>query len=55
MQPGPDLRGLDFTRFSHIGHRWRLFRRFAEIESGAIARMAPAIPTTCVEGSRSRS
>ena len=30
------LRGFDFTRFSHIGHR-RLFRRFAEIESGAVA------------------
>jgi SAM-dependent methyltransferase len=30
------LRGYDFTRFSHIGHR-RLFRRFAELESGAVA------------------
>ena len=28
--------GYDFTRFSHLGHR-RLFRRFAEIESGAVA------------------
>jgi SAM-dependent methyltransferase len=30
------LYGYDFTRFSHMGHR-RLFRRFAEIESGAVA------------------
>jgi SAM-dependent methyltransferase/uncharacterized protein YbaR (Trm112 family) len=30
------LHGYDFTRFSHMGHR-RLFRRFAEIESGAVA------------------
>jgi SAM-dependent methyltransferase/uncharacterized protein YbaR (Trm112 family) len=30
------LCGFDFTRFSHMGHR-RLFRRFAEIESGAVA------------------
>jgi SAM-dependent methyltransferase/uncharacterized protein YbaR (Trm112 family) len=30
------LQGFDFTRFSHMGHR-RLFRRFAEIESGAVA------------------
>ncbi|HEY7373580.1 MAG TPA: methyltransferase domain-containing protein [Polyangia bacterium] len=30
------LQGYDFTRFSHMGHR-RLFRRFAEIESGAVA------------------
>jgi SAM-dependent methyltransferase len=29
-------RGHDFTRFSHIGHR-RLFRRFTELESGAVA------------------
>ena len=28
--------GYDFTRFSHLGHR-RLFRRFSEIESGAVA------------------
>ena len=28
--------GYDFTRFSHLGHR-RLFRRFTEIESGAVA------------------
>jgi SAM-dependent methyltransferase/uncharacterized protein YbaR (Trm112 family) len=28
--------GYDFTRFSHLGHR-RLFRRFAEIESGGVA------------------
>ena len=28
--------GYDFTRFSHMGHR-RLFRRFAEMESGAVA------------------
>jgi len=28
--------GYDFTRFSLLGHR-RLFRRFAEIESGAVA------------------
>src|SRR4029077_7944770 len=26
----------DFTRFSHLGHR-RLFRRFVEMESGAVA------------------
>jgi hypothetical protein len=25
----------DFTRFTHLGHR-RLFRRFAELESGAV-------------------
>ena len=25
----------DFTRFTHLGHR-RLFRRFEEIESGAV-------------------
>ncbi len=30
------LYGYDFTRFSHMGHR-RLFRRFAELESGAVA------------------
>jgi uncharacterized protein YbaR (Trm112 family) len=30
------LHGYDFTRFSHMGHR-RLFRRFAELESGAVA------------------
>jgi SAM-dependent methyltransferase/uncharacterized protein YbaR (Trm112 family) len=30
------LHGFDFTRFSHMGHR-RLFRRFAELESGAVA------------------
>lgn len=30
------LNGFDFTRFSHMGHR-RLFRRFLEIESGAVA------------------
>jgi SAM-dependent methyltransferase len=30
------MRGYDFTRFTHIGHR-RLFRRFAELESGAVA------------------
>ena len=30
------LCGFDFTRFSHMGHR-RLFRRFVEIESGAVA------------------
>jgi len=30
------LQGFDFTRFSHMGHR-RLFRRFAELESGAVA------------------
>ena len=30
------LRGYDFARFSHLGHR-RLFRRFAELESGAVA------------------
>jgi SAM-dependent methyltransferase len=30
------LHGYDFTRFSHMGHR-RLFRRFGEIESGAVA------------------
>ena len=30
------LQGFDFTRFSHMGHR-RLFRRFAEIESGTVA------------------
>ena len=30
------LHGYDFTRFSHMGHS-RLFRRFAEIESGAVA------------------
>jgi SAM-dependent methyltransferase len=30
------LHGFDFTRFSHMGHQ-RLFRRFAEIESGAVA------------------
>jgi SAM-dependent methyltransferase/uncharacterized protein YbaR (Trm112 family) len=30
------LHGYDFTRFSHMGHR-RLFRRFAEVESGAVA------------------
>ena len=28
--------GYDFTRFSHLGHR-RLFRRFVELESGAVA------------------
>jgi SAM-dependent methyltransferase len=28
--------GYDFTRFSHLGHR-RLFRRFVEMESGAVA------------------
>jgi SAM-dependent methyltransferase len=28
--------GYDFTRFSHLGHR-RLFRRFGEIDSGAVA------------------
>ncbi len=28
--------GYDFTRFSHLGQR-RLFKRFAEIESGAVA------------------
>lgn len=28
--------GYDFTRFSHMGHR-RLFRRFLEVESGAVA------------------
>jgi SAM-dependent methyltransferase len=30
------MRGYDFTRFTHIGHR-RLFRYFDEIESGAVA------------------
>jgi SAM-dependent methyltransferase len=30
------LQGYDFTRFSHMGHQ-RLFRRFAELESGAVA------------------
>jgi SAM-dependent methyltransferase len=30
------LHGFDFTRFSHMGHQ-RLFRRFTEIESGAVA------------------
>jgi uncharacterized protein YbaR (Trm112 family) len=30
------LHGYDFTRFSHMGHQ-RLFRRFAELESGAVA------------------
>jgi SAM-dependent methyltransferase/uncharacterized protein YbaR (Trm112 family) len=30
------LCGFDFTRFSHMGHQ-RLFRRFAEIESGVVA------------------
>jgi SAM-dependent methyltransferase/uncharacterized protein YbaR (Trm112 family) len=30
------MRGYDFTRFTHLGHR-RLFRRFDEIESGAVA------------------
>jgi uncharacterized protein YbaR (Trm112 family) len=30
------MRGYDFTRFSHLGQR-RLFRRFAEVESGAVA------------------
>ncbi len=30
------LHGYDFTRFSHMGHR-RLFRRFAELDSGAVA------------------
>ena len=30
------LQGFDFTRFSHMGHR-RLFRRFAELDSGAVA------------------
>lgn len=30
------MQGYDFTRFTHIGHR-RLFRRFAELESGAVA------------------
>jgi len=30
------LHGYDFTRFSHMGHR-RLFRSFAELESGAVA------------------
>jgi len=30
------LCGFDFTRFSHMGHQ-RLFRRFAQIESGAVA------------------
>ena len=30
------LQGFDFTRFSHMGHQ-RLFRRFAELESGAVA------------------
>jgi SAM-dependent methyltransferase len=29
-------RGYDFTRFSHMGQR-RLFRRFTELESGAVA------------------
>jgi SAM-dependent methyltransferase len=28
--------GYDFTRFSHLGQR-RLFRRFSELESGAVA------------------
>jgi uncharacterized protein YbaR (Trm112 family) len=30
------MRGYDFTRFTHLWHR-RLFRRFDEIESGAVA------------------
>jgi SAM-dependent methyltransferase/uncharacterized protein YbaR (Trm112 family) len=30
------LKGYDFTRFTHIGHR-RLFRWFTEIESGVVA------------------
>ena len=30
------MRGYDFTRFSHLGQRC-LFRRFAEVESGAVA------------------
>jgi uncharacterized protein YbaR (Trm112 family) len=30
------LQGFDFTRFTHMGHQ-RLFRRFAEIESGVVA------------------
>lgn len=30
------LRGFDFTRFTHLGHR-RLFRWFTEVESGVVA------------------
>jgi SAM-dependent methyltransferase len=30
------LRGFDFTRFTHLGHR-RLFRWFDEVESGVVA------------------
>jgi len=30
------LKGFDFTRFTHLGHR-RLFRWFAEVESGVVA------------------
>jgi SAM-dependent methyltransferase len=33
---------FDFTRFTHLGHR-RLFRRFDEIESGAVAGAATAL------------
>ncbi|GAB4290686.1 MAG: hypothetical protein Kow0090_03840 [Myxococcota bacterium] len=33
---------FDFQRFTHLGHRW-LFRRFEEIESGAVAGPATAL------------
>jgi SAM-dependent methyltransferase len=38
-------RGFDFTRWTHLGHR-RLFRRFSEIESGAVAGPATALAGT---------
>ena len=30
------MKGIDFTRYTHVGHR-RLFREFAELESGVVA------------------
>lgn len=30
------MKGVDFTRYTHVGHR-RLFREFAELESGVVA------------------
>ena len=37
---------FDFTRFTHLGHR-RLFRRFEEIESGAVCGPGMALAWSC--------
>ena len=48
LTPGDSLHAAgawgpyDFTRFTHLGHR-RLFRRFDEIESGAVAGAGTAL------------